>query len=114
MCVLVKFGIRTQYPCAAEVVSAVIHQGKNTHALPARARFSMMVCRNWLFSSSETGHSLSHRSTPDFVIARTSNSPLAAATWKRVVYIGNRNAEDRGAALNKLDNLIKLSGGYVG
>ena len=103
-CERVEFGTRRRNPCAA-VVRGGTHQRKNAYALPAWVSVSMMVFRNWLFSSSETFHSLSHRSTSDFVRARTSNSPLAAATWTRVVDIGSLNAEVRGAALNKLDNL---------
>lgn len=105
VCVRVKFDIRRQSRCGVEVVSAGTHQRKKTHALPVCANASMIVFRNWPFSSSETFHSFSHRSTSDFVRARISVSPFFAEIWKRVVYVGSRNAEDRGVALNKLDNL---------
>lgn len=78
---------------------------KSTHAFPACVSASMIVFRNWPLSSTETCHSESHRSTSDFVSASASSSWLAAAARRRVVYIGSRNAEDRGAALNRLDNL---------
>ena len=77
----------------------------STYASPARLKASAMFLRKAVFSSGETSHSESQRSTVLRLLPKTSRSLLDAASGRRTLKTCSRKGDCLGRALNRLERL---------